>query len=67
VSEEEGRFWVTLTEKIIGLVLIIVSIAMLYFTFTSDVALGAFTGFFGFLGIVVLVAGGFLIVVKPPE
>ncbi len=64
---EEGNFWVTLTEKIIGIILIIVSITMLYFTFTSDVALGTYTAFFGFLGVIVLVAGAFLIMVKPPE
>ena len=64
---EEGSFWITITEKVIGIILIIVSITMLYFTLTSDATLGAFTGLFGFLGVVVLIAGGFLIVVKPPE
>jgi preprotein translocase subunit SecY len=64
---EEGSFWITITEKIIGLVLIIISAVMLYFTGTSGSTLGAFTGFFGFLGVIILIAGGFLIIVKPQE
>jgi len=64
---EEGNFWVTIAEKLIGIILIIVSIIMLYLTATSGSTLNLFTGFFGFLGVVVLIAGGLLIVVKPPE
>ncbi len=64
---EEGSFWTTLAEKIIGIVLVILSILMFYFTATSAASLSLFTGFFAFLGVVVLVAGAFLIVVKPPE
>jgi hypothetical protein len=64
---EEGSFWLTIAEKVIGIVLIIVSIVMLYVTATSGATLGLFTGFFGFLGVIVLIAGGFLIVVKPPQ
>lgn len=64
---EEGNFWVTIAEKLIGTLLIIVSIIMLYFTATSGSTLNLFTGFFGFLGAVVLVAGALLILVKPPE
>ncbi len=64
---EEGSFWITIAEKLIGVILIIVSVVMLYFTATSGNSLSLYTGFFGFLGIVVLLAGAFLIVVKPPE
>ena len=67
MSEDGESFWLTLAEKFFGLLLVVVSIIMMYFTFTSGAALGLFTGFFGFLGIVVLVAGAFLIVVKAPE
>jgi hypothetical protein len=67
MSEEGDSFWITLAEKIFGLVLIVLSIIMFYFTFTSSAVLGLFTDFFGFLGFVILIAGAFLIVVKPPE
>jgi hypothetical protein len=67
MSEDRDSFWITLAEKFFGLLLIIVSIIMMYFTFTSGAALSIFTGFFGFLGVVILVAGAFLIVVKAPE
>jgi len=64
---EEGNFWVTIAEKLVGIILIIVSIVLLYVTATSGSTLALFTGFFGFLSLVVLVAGALLIVVKPPE
>lgn len=67
MSEEGESFWITLAEKFFGLLLVIISIIMFYFTFTSTSSLGLFTGFFGFLGFVMLIAGAFLIVVRPPE
>lgn len=67
MSEEGDSFWITLAEKFFGLLLVAISIIMFYFTFTSTAALGIFTDFFGFLGVIILIAGAFLIVVKPPE
>ena len=67
MSEEGSTFWISLTEKLIGIILIIVSIIMFYYTATSTDTLNVFTGLFAFLGVVVLVGGAFLIVVKPPE
>ncbi len=67
MSAETGSFWVSLMEKVFGLLLIAVSLLVMYFTFTSVNVLGVFTGFFGFLSVVLLIAGGFLIIVKPPE
>ncbi len=64
---ETGTFWINLSEKAIGLLLVSLSLLMIYFTATSTTVLGAYSGFFGFLGAIVLVAGAFLIVVKPPE
>ena len=64
---EEGNFWITIAEKLIGIILVIASITMIYFTATSATTLSLFTGFFTFLSVVVLIAGAFLIVVKPPE
>ncbi len=67
MSEEGDTFWVSLSEKFFGLLLTIVSALLLYFTLSSTAVLGAFTGLFGFLGIVLLAVGLFLLVVKPPE
>ena len=64
---EEGNFWITIAEKLLGIILVILSIVMLYFTATSTDVLGLYSGFFGFLGVVVLIAGALLLLVKPPE
>jgi len=66
MSEGE-TFWVSLAEKFFGLLLIIIGALFLYFTLTSTAALGVFTGLFGFLSVVVLIVGLFLLVVRPPE
>ena len=64
---EEGTFWVSLAEKFFGLLLTIIGALFLYFTVTSTTALGVFSAFFGFLSIVFLAFGLFLLLVKPPE
>jgi len=64
---EGDTFWVSLAEKFFGLLLTIIGALFLYFTFTSTVSLGGFTGLFGFLSIVVLLIGLFLLVVRPPD
>ena len=61
---EEGVFGLSVAEKFIGLVLIIIGGLATYYTFTCSKALGAFTGFFGFLSIILLVLGLFLIIAK---
>jgi hypothetical protein len=66
MSEVE-TFWVSLSEKFFGLLLTVISALFLYFTFTSTDALGGFTGLFGFLGVVILLIGLFLLIVRPPE
>jgi uncharacterized membrane protein len=64
---EGDTFWLSLAEKFFGLLLVIIGALFLYFTLTSTDALGVFTGFFGFLGILVLIIGLFLLFVRPPE
>ena len=64
---EEDTFWLSLAEKFFGLILTIVGALFLYFTITTTTILGAFTGFFGFLSIIVLLVGLFLLLVRPPE
>lgn len=67
MSNEGGSFWIGLVEKFFGLLLIVLSVLMIYFTATSTAVLGGFTGLFAFLGVAVLVAGALLIVFKAPE
>jgi len=64
---EGDTFWISLAEKFFGLLLTIIGVLFLYFTLTSMDALGGFTGLFGFLSIVVLIIGLFLLIVRPPE
>jgi len=61
---EEGGFGLTVAEKFFGLLLLIIGALAAYYTFTSSQALGAFTGFFGFLSLLLLVLGLFLIIAK---
>jgi|YelNatPaOPRAMG01_1025707.scaffolds.fasta_scaffold73777_2 hypothetical protein len=61
---EEGGFGVTAAEKFFGLILLIVGALATYFTLTSSDVLSVYTGFFGFLGIVLLALGIFLIIAK---
>jgi uncharacterized membrane protein len=63
---ESNSYWVTLAEKIVGIVLIIISGLMLYYTATTK-DLETFNVMFIFLGIVVLIIGIFLLIVKPQE
>jgi hypothetical protein len=64
---EQDTFWISLSEKFFGLLLIIIGAILLYFTATSTTELGAFTAFFGFLSIVILALGVVLLLVRPPE
>ncbi len=64
---EGDTYWVTLAEKIVGIVLIIISGLMIYYTATSLDTLGGFAWLFGVLGAVVLIVGIFLLLVRPPE
>ncbi len=66
MSQEQDTFWVSLSEKFFGLLLIIISALLLYYTATSP-ALGVFSILFGILGIIILAIGIFLLIVKPPE
>jgi hypothetical protein len=61
---EGGEYGITAAEKFFGLILIIVGTIAIYYTFTSSQSLGVFTGFFGFLSIILLVLGLLLIIAK---
>jgi hypothetical protein len=64
MSEEEGGFGITLAEKFFGLLIMIIGAIATYYTFTSFNDLGAYTGFFGFLSIVLLALGIFMLIAK---
>lgn len=64
---EGDTFWVSLAEKFLGILLTIIGALFLYFTLTSTNALGGFTGLFGFFGVVLLIIGLFLLIVRPRE
>jgi membrane-bound ClpP family serine protease len=64
---EGDTFWLSLAEKFFGLLLTVLGALFLYFTLSTGSALEVFTGFFGFLGIVVLIIGVFLLFVRPTE
>lgn len=66
MSEEGDTFWVSLTERLFGLLLIIIGALMLYFTLTST-ELGGFTLLFSALSVILVILGIFLLIVKPPE
>jgi hypothetical protein len=61
---EEGSFGVTATEKLFGLILLAVGLVIMYYTLTSADALMAFTGFFGFLSLILIILGVALIIAK---
>jgi hypothetical protein len=67
MSEEGDTFWVSLAERVFGLIFIIIGAVMLYFTATSTDVLGGFSVFFGALSGILVVVGIFLLIVKPPE
>jgi hypothetical protein len=67
MSEEGDTFWVSLAERLLGLLLIVIGAAMLYFTVTSTSTLGGFSVLFGALSFILVLLGIFLLLVKPPE
>jgi uncharacterized membrane protein len=66
MSEEGDTFWISLAERLFGILLIIIGAVMLYFTVTSS-ALGPFNLLFGALSVILVLLGIFLLLVKPPE
>ncbi|MGC8997833.1 MAG: hypothetical protein ACP5JW_00305 [Candidatus Bathyarchaeia archaeon] len=61
---EEGSIGITAAEKFFGIILIIVGALATYFTLTSSNVLSVYTWFFGFLSLVLLALGIFLIIAK---
>lgn len=61
---EESSYGITLAERFFGLLLIIIGALLTYYTLTSTSTLGAYTGFFGFLCLIILMLGMFLLIAK---
>jgi uncharacterized membrane protein len=64
---EESSFWIGLAEKFFGLLLTIIGVLMIYYSATSGSNLNVFAGFFVFLSALLLIAGLFLLLVRPSE
>jgi hypothetical protein len=64
---EEGGFGIGLAEKFFGMITFVVGLLALYYTVTSASVLGAFTGFFSFLCLVLVVVGLVLMIAKTTE
>jgi hypothetical protein len=69
MSEQGDTFWISLAEKFFGLIVIVIGGILLYLTATSTSAteLGAFSGFFGVLSVILIVIGLFMLLVRPTE
>jgi len=67
MSEEGDTFWVSLSEKLLGVVVVAIGALMLYLTATSTNVLGAFSLFFGIISLIMLIIGLFLLLVRPPQ
>jgi hypothetical protein len=61
---EEGGFGIGFAEKFFGFLLLAVGIVAFYYAVTSAQALGSFTGFFGFLNIILIALGLVLMTAK---
>jgi len=66
LSYEGDTFWVSLWERLFGIVIIIIGAILLYYTaITSDI--GGFGALFGFLSAILLIVGVVLLILKPPQ
>ena len=63
MSEESG-FGLNLAERFFGLMILLVGLVALYYTLSSAQALEVYTGFFGFLSIILIVLGFVLLIAK---
>ncbi|MGB8779524.1 MAG: hypothetical protein WCD81_02620 [Candidatus Bathyarchaeia archaeon] len=64
---DEGGFGIGLAEKFFGLIIFVVGLLALYYTATSASTLGALTGFFSVLCLILVVVGLVLMIAKTSE
>jgi hypothetical protein len=63
MSDESG-FGMNVAAKFFGLIILVTGILALYYTATSADTLMSYTGFFGFLSIILIVIGIILLIAK---
>ena len=61
---EEGSVGLSVAERFLGLLVIVLGSLAAYYTYTSIQVLENFAGFFGFLSIVLIIVGIILITAK---
>ncbi len=61
---EEGGFGLEVAEKFLGLIIFITGILDLYYTVSSSNVLMGYTGLFSFLGVILIILGIFLLIIK---
>jgi hypothetical protein len=61
---EEGGFGITLAEKFFGFIILLIGAISMYYVATSIPNLGDYAGFFGFLNIILIALGLFLLIAK---
>jgi hypothetical protein len=61
---EEGGYGVALAERFFGLIILVIGVLSMYYTWTSTQALGGFVGFFAFLNVILIVLGAILMTAK---
>jgi hypothetical protein len=64
---DEGGLGIRLAEKFFGLILLVVGLIGLYYTVTSASVLGAETGFFSVMCLILIVVGLVLMIAKTSE
>jgi uncharacterized membrane protein YiaA len=64
MSEEEGGFGVSFTERLFGLVIFLVGVTALYYVWTSLQVLAEYGWFFAFLNIILIGIGLVLMTAK---
>jgi uncharacterized protein YjeT (DUF2065 family) len=65
MSEGHDTFWARFAERIFGLILLIIGAVQIYLSVTSD--LGGFTVLFSAIGLIMVILGVILMLIKPPQ
>ncbi len=65
MSSGEAGFGLIVAEKFFGLLLLVVGALATYYSWLSANALRDYSGFFGLLGVIILLLGIFLLIARP--
>ena len=64
MSKEQSAFGLNLAEKILGLLLVIIGVALTYYTYSNQSAAGMATSYFIAAGIILTILGITMLVAK---